>query len=224
MRKELLYPQFLEILKFEEDPFWKSIFEEMAYGICPYGSYLNKGFLCCNFKGKEFNYKIENSNDEKLYQDVKNLLFKKVGIQSSLDRIKNIEDFKKSQEELSDILQNKWSSIKKKSLKDHFIENYVIDCKKTYNLTDIEVKKLLFLIHFGILFKKIQNKDIKYENGKILSIDGIEISEDGKVNCDIIFSDYESVQSKIKFVEKQDFRELWEKYIKNRSEKNILEL
>ena len=57
---ELIYPIFLEVCKYaDEDIFWKYVFEDLAYGRSPYGTYITKNFMCCNYKGKEFSYKIE---------------------------------------------------------------------------------------------------------------------------------------------------------------------
>ena len=77
MKKEILYPVFLECLQFTNDFFWENIFEDLAYGKTPYGTYINKDFLCCNYKDKEFSYKIEKKEPELLYNDILFLLGKK---------------------------------------------------------------------------------------------------------------------------------------------------
>ena len=56
---ELIYPFFIDCCKYTDDIFWKFVFEDLAYGKTPYGIYLTKNFLCCNYKGKEFSYKID---------------------------------------------------------------------------------------------------------------------------------------------------------------------
>ena len=74
MKKEIIYPVFLECCQFTIDSFWENIFEDLAYGKTPYGTYINKDFLCCSYKDKEFSYKIERKDSEKLYKDIYNLL------------------------------------------------------------------------------------------------------------------------------------------------------
>ena len=59
VKKELLYPIFLECSQHADDTFWENIFEDLAYGKAPYGTYISKDFLCCGYKKKEFSYKIE---------------------------------------------------------------------------------------------------------------------------------------------------------------------
>ena len=58
MKKELLYPIFLECCQYTSDIFWENIFEDLAYGKTPYGTYVSKNFLICNNKKKNFSYKI----------------------------------------------------------------------------------------------------------------------------------------------------------------------
>ena len=55
---KLIYPIFLSCCEFSKDNFWKFIFEDLAYGNCPYGTYIVKNYICCNYKGKEFMYTI----------------------------------------------------------------------------------------------------------------------------------------------------------------------
>ena len=74
IKKEILYPVFLECLQFINDAFWENIFEDLAYGKTPYGTYINKDFLCCNYKNKEFSYKIEKKDPKTLYNDIYSLL------------------------------------------------------------------------------------------------------------------------------------------------------
>ena len=66
-----------------------------------------------------------------------------------------------------------WKDIKKKNIKDLLFELYVIDMKKKYNLSDKVSKYLFSIICIALMLKSITNKDIFYENGKIVSINGI---------------------------------------------------
>jgi hypothetical protein len=171
--KEIVFPQFLEASVHAIDPFWKSVFENLAYEKCPYGIYFSKGFLCCSFKGKEFVYKIEQKDPDVLYNEVHELLHTKANINSSNDHYKLIKCFEEIEKELKDIKNSNWTSIKKKSIKDNIIENFIIDMKNTYNLSLSVCKELNSVIQLGLIFKTITHKDIVYEDGKIKSISGI---------------------------------------------------
>ena len=222
MTRDLLYPIFIDISKEESDNFWKYIFEDLAFGICPYGTYMNKGFLCCNFKGKEFNYKIDLNNAELSQKNVKNLLRNKLGLTSSTDRITMLQDFVKTESELQEMMNLKWSYIKKKSIKDFLIENYIIKMKKEYNLNEKQVRKLYFYIQTGLLFRFITSKDIEYTNGVIEGINGIEFS-----NGDILYKkdieEMENSSNKIKFIEKSNVLTLWYDFLNNIKNKKIIE-
>ena len=141
VKKEIIYPIFLECCQFANDRFWINVFEDLAYGKYPYGTYISKDFLCCNYKDKEFSYKIERKNPEILYNDVYSLLAKKLGLLSHKDKIKKKIDFYNIH---NDNKENKtWGSIRKKNIKDLLLENYVIDMKKIYSLTITQTKYLL---------------------------------------------------------------------------------
>lgn len=93
IKKEIVYPIFLECCQYTNDIFWENIFEDLAYGKTPYGTYISKDFLCCNYKDKEFSYKIEKKNSEQLYEDIYLLLAKKLGLLSQRDKLKKKNRF-----------------------------------------------------------------------------------------------------------------------------------
>jgi hypothetical protein len=193
IKKEIIYPIFLECCIHIEDLYWKQIFEDLSYGKCPYGCYINKQYLCCSFKGKEFIYKIENKDPGELYEDVYDLLHRKLGILSEDQRKNKIKSI-----ELQDIdwKTKKWNNIKKKNIKDLIIDNYIISMKKKYKLSDITALELKNTIITGIIFKTITPKEIKYENGIIISISGIDF-EKGKVIYEQVLKQYKYQSEKI---------------------------
>ena len=175
--KEIIFAQFLEASVHAVDPFWKSIFENLAYEKCPYGIYFSKGFLCCSFKGKEFVYKIEDKAPAVMYAEVHELLHCKANINSTNDHYKLIKCFEEIEKELKEIKNSNWASIKKKSIKDNIIENFIIEMKNKHNLSLSMCKELNSVIQLGLIFKSISPKDITYENGKITNITGIELKQ-----------------------------------------------
>jgi len=52
--KEIVYPIFLECCQHADNMFWENIFEKLAYGKTPYGTYISNNFLCCGYKDKKF--------------------------------------------------------------------------------------------------------------------------------------------------------------------------
>jgi hypothetical protein len=172
IKKEIIYPIFLECIQYIKDSFWKTIFEDLAYGKTPNGTYITKDFLTCNYKDKEFSYKIERKDPYILYMELYELLNKKLGIISNKEKCKKRIDFNKIEYEIQ-ATKNSWVDIKKKNIKDLLIELFVIDMKNQYFLTQKQTQYLLSVICIAMIFKVITNKDINYTNGKIQNIEGI---------------------------------------------------
>jgi hypothetical protein len=226
IKREIIYPIFLECVQFAENKFWKSIFEDLSYGKCPYGSYIHKNYFSCNFKGKEFSYKLENNNPELVYENIFSLLTKKLGLLSEEEKKNKMLDYQKIENEMIENKMEKWSSIKKKSLKDSLIQNFIIKVKKDYNLNNLQLKSLQKVINLGLIFKTISHKDIHLEDGQITVIDGIEF-ENGifRVTKDLIVLDNseitsENIEEKIKLIDvyRKMFLNKGKKEVKNEEE------
>jgi hypothetical protein len=209
---ELLYPIFLDCCKLIDNTFWKYIFEDLAYGISPYGTYITKDFLCCNYKNKEFSYKIDNSKESKeIYDDIKSLFVNKLGLLSQEDRTSYRNIFNN----LNETENNEtWQSIKKKGIKSILIENYVISCKNKYTLTITQTKSLLSSIILGTIFKTITNDDIEYCKGKIKNIKCLKFANKkfyvtkNLYDCDSI-----PISNLQNLLEKKKLSDLWNKYL-----------
>jgi hypothetical protein len=203
LRRDVIYPIFLKCIDYiENDTFWRETFEELSYGNCYQGSYINKGFICSNVKGKEFIYKFIDKEPEKIYQDVTKLFKEKLNIMSRNDRKILIDEFEEVEKNLKAIKNTEWSEIKKKTLKDIIFQNFLIKAKKTYELSDYQLKKIYNSINLGLMLKSIKNSDIIYEEGEIKEIKGIIFSK-GKYKIDIdIYSGLDEEVSKT--VEKKD--------------------
>jgi hypothetical protein len=213
IKKEIIYPIFLECCQYSNDIFWENIFEDLAYAKTPYGTYISKGFLCCNYKDKEFSYKIEQKDSEQLYNDIYLLLAKKLGLLSQRDKIKKKIDFFNIEEELKEGRKN-WSSIRKKNIKDLLIEKYVIDMKTKHLLSVKQSQYLLSIIFIAMVFKVITVKDIHYENGKIEHIDGIEI-KNKQINILRNIYNAEIPLNNCIIIEPNLMSDNWEKYLIN---------
>lgn len=179
LKREIQWPYFLECTQFCDDIFWENIFEELAYGKPPFGTYISKGFLTCSYKGKEFSYKIERKDPEILYNDIYKLLTEKIGILSHKEKAQKKLIFHELERNIKDS-RHDWSSIRRKNIKDTMYEKYVIDMKNKYSLSLKQCKYLLSVILISIMFKSITPKDIEYKDDRIHHIAGIEF-EKGKI-------------------------------------------
>ena len=198
LKRDVIYPIFLKCICYSEnDTFWKETFEELSYGICFQGSYINKGFICSNVKGKEFTYKFIDKEPEKIYNDITKLFKEKLNIMSKNDRIILINEFEEVEKNLKNIKNSDWNDIKKKSLKDILFQNFLIKSKKKYELSDYQLKKIYNSINLALMLKSIKNTDIIYDKGEIKEIKGISFSK-GKYQIDIdIYSGLDDEVSKV---------------------------
>lgn len=218
IKKDIVYPVFIECIPFTEDIFWENIFEDLAYGKTPYGTYISKDFLCCKYKKKDFSYKIERKNPKILYEEVYDLLANKLGLLSSEEKIKK----KKLCNELETKLKNSgknWIDIKKKNIKETLIELYVTKMKNKYSLSISQSRYLLSIICIAMVFKVITNKDIEYENGVIHNIKGIDfINKQIIVDKDLYKLETSFAPDIVLY--KNLMSDSWEKYVKD-LKKNI---
>ena len=221
VKKEILYPIFIKCRSFCTDTFWANIFEDLAYGKTPYGSYISKTFLCCNFKKKDFVYKIDSKKKpEQVYKDISNLFTNKLGIISNEEKLKQKQLFIDMENDLKDSRKN-WNSIKKKNIKELLIELYVVKMQKKWCLTNIQAKYLLSLFYMAIIFKIITSKDIIYENGRITHIEGIDFVKQQILIGKDFYKLEKDCSPNIVIFEKNIMKENWEKYIKE-LKKNVI--
>lgn len=210
LQKEIIYPIFLECCQYTVDSFWKNIFEDLSYGKSPYGTYINKNFLCCSYKNKEFSYKIEHKKSEKLYNDIYSLLKNKLGILSTKEKLNKKTEYNTVENKIKECRQ-KWVDIKKKNIKDLLIERYVVDMKNKCNLTIKQSKYLLSILFIAIVFKVITSDDIHYSDGKIQNIDGV-IFSNNKISIKNIHNIDINYSTENNYI-KKTMADNWEKYL-----------
>jgi len=175
IKTEILYPVFLQVCHLTEDSFWRHLFEDLSYGLCPMGTFIDRGSLCCKLKGKQFSCTYDDKSPTAIYEAFRTVLHDKLHLTSNFDYYNELIQFNTL---LRDTTHLEWSDIKKKNIKDILIENYVIELKKEHLLNNIQTRKLLSSILMGFHFKILTNKDVHYDpnEGCIMSITGVEVS------------------------------------------------
>jgi hypothetical protein len=210
MRK-IHYPIFLSCRDCTKDIFWKGVFENLAYGEPPRGVYFKENTLYSVTKKKEFNYSFYDKTAEKIYQDIHTLLSGLYGLKSKGDLLRRRELFEEFQKINSTRRsEDLWSKIKRKSLKDNLIQDYVLEMKKKYKLGPEQTKKLFFFVSVGCAFKLFSGNEIVLKGGYIKSIEGIDLS-DGIVN---ILRKFEEPPIKKENGKTIYLYRLWENYLK----------
>ncbi len=177
-KKEIVYPYFLECAALcSDDSFWEEIFILLSKGIPPPGTFINKGYLCCMYKNKEFSYKLERKEAKVLKDELYDILNTKAGILSLKEKSKQRIEF----EEYGNKIKRErktWSDIHKKDIKEYSIDRYILYLMKKLNLTRKETLELYNIISIAMHLKLITPKDIKYSDGAIRSIEGVSVVND----------------------------------------------
>tara|TARA_Y100000389_G_C17430794_1_gene502468 strand:+ start:819 stop:1499 length:681 start_codon:yes stop_codon:yes gene_type:complete len=212
-KREIAYPVFLEACQYTEDAYWENIFEELAYGKAPYGTYISKDFLCCSYKKKEFSYKLEKKDAKTVFEDVYNLLTNKLGLLSQREKLDKRKAFSEYEDTIKDSRQT-WTDIKKKNIKELLIELYVVRMKKKHSLSLKQSRHLLSVITVALCFKVLTGDDICYKDGQIASIEGIDFLNKQVVIKRNLYSLETSFAPNI-MLDKKLMADSWDKYLKD---------
>lgn len=207
----IIFSIFLSVAEYCTDQFWKDLFENLAYGICPYGLFFNSSkLLCCKFKNKEFYYDFHNKTAKEIFLELTSILKTKFFISS---RQEQSRQYKNCDKLSLDNVQN-WSDIRKKSLQLSLLENYILELQKKHNFSSKICRKILSNILIALQFKVISSNDVVFDSYKnqISTINGLNINEHGirfenkEMYIDLDVQDYGDID-KISFIQ------LWRKLV-----------
>lgn len=211
MKNVIIYPIFLRCCSYLRDPFWIYLFEDLAYGKSPHGVIIQNGSVYSILKNREFRYIYENKREEEITDELSTIFSEKLNILSEKDYL-----FKRQlcQKYYDDMVQNvhSWNDIKKKKIKDLLLEQYVLNIQKKFNYSIHLTHQLYSIIFIGIQFKTIQSKDIIYEAGNILDIDGIQCVKNKVICSKNIFITKNFLSNDIK-IQKPTLSWHWKKFI-----------
>ncbi len=184
----LLYPLFLRCCLYIVDPFWKYIFEDLAYNKTPYGIVVNEDGLHSIIKHKEFSVLFEGKSDQEIAFEVCKGLSEKLSILSQKDHIFRRNAYENAYDKVMKSITS-WNDIKKKRIKDLLIEQYVLKMKADFKLSMPLTRILYSIVFIGLQFKTITAKHIIYIEGRITKISGIRFTSH-QIHCDTSLMDY----------------------------------
>tara|TARA_X000000950_G_scaffold23142_1_gene24844 strand:+ start:4956 stop:5597 length:642 start_codon:yes stop_codon:yes gene_type:complete len=209
MRKKILYPIFLKIAITMNDTFWRFLYEDLSYGKCPYGIYIQNDILTCFLKDKEFSYKLD-LNNENYITEIHNLLKYKAQILSEKEKI--IEKEKKLNE------TNYTLSTNKKYIKENILQNFfILECRK-YNVSIETCKKIICYIYIGFLLKLLNLKNIHFDEiNNITKIDNVEFSNKKVTikNNFLLNKNFKFNSNYIEIENKKNLSNLWTNYFQD---------
>jgi hypothetical protein len=170
-----VFPLFLQASQHATDPFWTHLFEQMAHAKYPSGIYFDptSQIIFCKLKGKEGMLSLESiaSDPTLVYQETRSFLQEKVGLHSQQEHFVQLQQFRDR------LVQphESWIQVRKKNIRDLLLEQYVVSLRTLYQLSFRQLRHLYSLLLMGVQFKKVLPHHIRFEWGKIQSIEGVTL-------------------------------------------------
>lgn len=193
----ILFPLFLKCYDITTDIYWLNVFEKLAYGKPPFGTYIVDDTLRCNYKNREFIYFIDTTKDIRvIFKEIRELLESKLDMNSTY------------RTEVSETITS-WSDVRKKSQKEMYIQLYVVKLMKKYSMNLIDARELMFKIIIYVTLNYISNHNIIYNDSFIDDITNIRI-ENNKM---IIEKEREAPSNKSTKIVNKKLSTKWEKHL-----------
>ena len=173
-KKELLHPIFLECKKQVTNPFWKSLFEEFAYGKYPKQLYINQQQqIQSTNRAQFFQYSFRDKPIDQMIVDIQELLMTHTNLISDEElQIKKNEHIKFKEEQWST-----WREIKKKYIKDILLMEYCMTFRQKHKFsTEQCIVAYQSLLHYTN--DHSDAIEIHMRQNQIDRIDGIELDLD----------------------------------------------
>jgi hypothetical protein len=177
-QKEVVYDILTECAALMRDEFWKQFYEDLAVGKSTKGIYITNGTIHTSNKRNGFTYSITDKAPEVIVAELHHLLISHTSICSKKDMNKKRQFVQEIEEELNAYDEAKWTSIKRKNVRNMLLVDYAVYLNKVHDLSWPATINAYRTIISAFENKTHASRDVEYENGKILSIDGIELSED----------------------------------------------
>jgi len=193
----ILFPLFLKCYDITTDIYWINVFEKLAYGKPPFGTYIVDDTLRCSHKNREFIYVIDTTKDINIiFKEMTELLETKLDMKSTY------------QNEFKDTVVS-WSDVRKKSQKEMYIQLYVIKLMKKYSMNIIDARELMFKIIIHVTLNYISNNNIIYNDNFIDDITNVSI----KNNKVIFDKERETPNNKSTKIINKKLSTKWEKHL-----------
>jgi hypothetical protein len=174
-KRELIHPIFIECKERVENGFWKTLFEELAYGKYPKQFYITQQQVIHSSVRDVFQYSFSDKTVDDIIRDVQELLTLHTNLISNEDMdLKKLENEKYKKE-----TWNQWKDVKKKYIREILIMEYCIMIKQQLQLSTSGMQQVYTTIIN--LMNNGQLSDIQLKDNKIQHIKGIHINPEENV-------------------------------------------
>jgi hypothetical protein len=177
-QKEVVYDILVECAALMKDEFWKQFYEDLAVGKSTKGIYITNGVIQTSNKRNGFVYSITDKAPQVIVAELHHLLTTHTSICSRKDMNKKRQFVKEIEEELQEYDEAKWTSIKRKNIRNMLLVDYAIHLNKIHSLSWPATMSAYQTIINAFESKTHSSKDVIYSNGKVRDIVDIELSED----------------------------------------------
>lgn len=168
-KRDLIHPIFLECKERVTNGYWKTLFEDMAFGKYPKQFYITQQQVIQSSLRDSFQYSFSNKSVDEIITDIQELLTLHTNLISNEDiDLKKIENEKYKK----DVWLN-WKDVKKKYIRDILLMDYCITIKDQLELSSSSTLKVYNTI--SQLINNNQLTDIIMKDNKIVSIKGIQV-------------------------------------------------
>jgi hypothetical protein len=182
---EIIYPVLLEcaqLCKNTGDEFWAQFYKDLSTGKGTRGIFISNGTLQTSNKRNGFTYSISGKTPEIIVIELNNLLTSRTSVCSTKDINKRKKILEEIQEEFDTYDEGKWTSIKRKNIRQMLILQFVLDLKERHGLTWKSTENALQVINEAFESKTHTSKDVEYEEGVIQNIIDLEIEDGTLIN------------------------------------------
>ena len=169
-KRELVHPIFLECRDRCDNEFWKSLYEDMAYGKYPKQMYINQHQqIQSTNRSMSFQYSFKDKTVDEMVHDIQELLLAHTNL------ISNEEINQKKTNSLPYKKDNwaSWKDIKKKYIRDILLMDYCIEIKKKLHFTSGEISYLYIILNHMLSHGQLY--EVNIIDNKIESIEGVDL-------------------------------------------------
>lgn len=174
-QQNVIYPIFKKIAeKFNDDVYWKTIFETASIGKFQKGVQFKNNTLIYKNKKKVFNKELDMQDEEACKEEFVLFMQNNLSLMSEKDRMKTKELIDQNGLSNPAIEYNSWSKVNKKPFyRDTIIRNFVDEICKEEKLNSEQKSQLSHIIKVGIMADYFNNTTIIFEDEKISEIKGL---------------------------------------------------
>jgi len=157
---KVLFPVYEKCSELENDPFWKQFFSDLSKGKTPRSLFIAQNGDVYKYRKASKLLVSSSKTPEEIIADSKSILAKVIGKTS--EKLIPLEP----------VVYDKWNSVRKKSMKDFFILEYVDfkmkDCGISLKDAKMLYKKILSMASLGLC-------SIEFKDGHVVDVKELEL-------------------------------------------------